>query len=262
MQILTESRRSRDRDSRSPRNVVSTVTATEIATTAPAASRIAARIDGRELRGTDSRIYRLAVTDQKPVRPRTGWLYIAVAIRDERGQPSKSPLMMGIVSGGGRLVMPWLECRLYPTVEMAGGGAVLDARAAGLEAGLVNLIGTLVPPGGHLMIEYESPGQNETHAELLLQVPPAASYLGSLMFRAGFRGDFKDWYISEGGHEGPRKLQANKSPNRAEARAALRRHRGELTAFVRRVLPESRAEAAVVKRAQGRARAILKELRG
>lgn len=261
MQILTESGRSKRRDSRSPRTAEPTVTSTEIATTAPAAQRIAAQIDGRELRGADSRSYRLTLTDQKPVRPRTGWLYIAVAIRDESGRPSKTPLMMGIVSGGGRLVMPWLECRLYPTVEMAD-GSTLDARAAGLEAGLVSLIGKLVPPGGHLMVEYESPGQNETHAELLLRVPPAASYLGSLMFQAGFRGDFRDWYISEGGHEGPRKLQANKSPNPAEARAALRRHRAELAAFVRRGLPEGGAEAAVVRRAQERARTILRELRG
>jgi hypothetical protein len=227
---------------------------------ASTALALAARIDGRELRGADSQRYRLAVTDQKPVRPRTGWLYFAIAVRDRNGVPSTSPLMMGIVSGGGRLVMPWFEGRLYPTLQMAG-GALLDARAAGLEAGLVNLLGTLVPPGGHLMLEYESPGQNETHTALLLRVPPAASYLGSLMFRAGFRGDLKDWYIFEGGHEGPRKLQANKSPNPAEARAALRRHRTELAAFIKRPLPASPHDAAVVAPAQARARAILNEFR-
>ena len=255
MKILTESRRSGGRHARPAPIQRSTLAATE-----PASSHIAAQLDGGVLRGADSRTYEIAVTDLKPVRPRTGWRYIAVAVKDQNGEPSRSPLMMGIVSGGGRRVMPWFECRLYPTVEMAD-GATLDARAAGLEAGIVNLMGTLIPPGGHVMIEYESPGQNETHAELLLRVPPAASYLGSLMFRAGFRGDFKDWYISEGGHEGPRKLQANKSPNAAEARAAQQRHRTELAAFVRRPLPESASDAAIVARAKKRASALLKEIR-
>src|SRR5260370_24266678 len=100
------------------------------------------------------------------------------------------------------------------------------------------------------MIEYESPGQHETHAELLLRVPPVASYLGSLMFHAGFRGDFKDWYISEGGHDGPRKLQANKSPTAAPARAAMRNHLRDLTASVKTPLPDRPEDAAGIKRAQ------------
>lgn len=228
--------------------------------TEPAAKRIAAKIEGKVLRGAGAHRYRLVLSDLKPVRLRAGWLYIAIRLSDAGGQSSKSPLMMGIVSGGGRGVMPWVECRIYPAVECAD-GTILDARACGLEAALINLMGKLIPPGGHLMVEYESPGQAETHAELLLRVPPAACYLGSLMFRAGFRGEFKDWYISEGGHEGPRKLQANKSPTPAAARAAMRNHIAELTAFAKRPLPASLADAAVVARAQARARELLKELR-
>jgi hypothetical protein len=228
--------------------------------TQPEAKRIVAEIEGKVLRGASAHRYRLIVSDLKPVRPRVGWLYITIALSDAGDRLSKSPLMMGIVSGGGRRVMPWVECRIYPALEWAD-GAILDARACGLEAALINLIGELIPPGGHLMVEYESPGQVETHAELLLRVPPAACYLGSLMFRAGFRGEFKDWYISEGGHEGPRKLQANKSPTLAAARAAMRNHVTELTAFAKRPLPDSPSDAAVVAGAQGRAREMLKELR-
>jgi len=231
-----------------------------MSSTEPAAKHIAAKFEGEVLKGADSRRYRLVVSDLKPVRPRAGWLYIAIALINPGGQRSKTPLMTGIVSGGGRGVMPWFECRLNPAVEWPD-GSTLDARACGLEAGLVNLIGKIIPPGGHLMVEYETAGQNETHAELLLRVPPAASYLGSLMFRAGFRGEFKDWYISEGGHEGPRKLQANKSPTATAARAAMRTHRTELTAFAKRSLPGNPADAAVVARAQARARTLLAELR-
>ncbi len=171
--------------------------------------------------------------------------------------------MTGIVSAGGRGVEPWIECRLYPIVASGPGDSPadsIDARALGLEAGMVELLGDLIPPGGHLMIDYENPGQEETFAELGLRVPPSASYLGSLMFQAGFRGEFKDWYFSEGGHEGPRKLQGNKSPDQAAARRALANHRSELSAFVARGLPSDHAQAEIVRRAQTRARRLLKIL--
>ena len=156
--------------------------------------------------------------------------------------------------------MPWFELRLSPSVELPD-GSTLDARTAGLEAEFVKLIGRLVPDGGHLMIDYESAGQSATHAELLLRVPPAASYLGFLMYQAGFRGEFKDWYISEGGHEGPRKLQANKSPTQAAARLAQRTHRTDLEAFMKRPLPKGDDDSATIQRARERARTILKDLR-
>ena len=137
----------------------------------------------------------------------------------------------------------------------------IKARALGLEARMIDLMGELIPAGGHLMIDYENPGQEETFAELGLRVPPPASYLGSLMFQAGFRGDFKDWYFSEGGHEGPRKLQANKSPDRAAARRAIANHRRELSAFVARKLPPDTAQAEIVAGAQTRARELLRHLK-
>jgi len=224
-----------------------------------AAGRLATQFDGAVLR-TSAANYRLALTALKRVQRRAGWLYFALALDKPTAAASQTPFARGIFSGGGRGVRPWFEMRLYPTVTTADGGT-FDARAAGLEAEFLKLIGTLIPPGGHLMIEYESPGQNATHAELLLRVPPAATALGFLMFQAGFRGEFKDWYISEGGHEGPRKLQANKSPSGAAARQALRDHRTSLAAFIERPLPINGADAAVIRPCRERARIILKQLR-
>jgi hypothetical protein len=82
------------------------------------------------------------------------------------------------------------------------------------------------------------------------------------MFAAGFRGHFKDWYISEGGHEGPRKLQANKSPNPIAAREALQANLAQLEQFIEEQLPETTEDATLVARAQDRARALLKEFKG
>lgn len=226
----------------------------------PTALVLAGMLDHSELRDAGGAVWRAEVVSARPVRPRAGWHYLTVAIARDGGAPSASPLMTGILSGGGRGVKPWCECRLYPEVRTAD-GAPLDARGAGLEAALVARLGEIIPDGGHLMAEYESPGQERTHAELLLRVPPAASYLGALMFEAGFRGAFKDWYISEGGHEGPRKLQANKSPNPGAARAALREHERELSEFLKRRLPENLRDAEIVRTAQGRARRILAVIR-
>ncbi len=219
------------------------------------AEALAKPIDGRKVGK-----FSLAVADLRPIRPRAGWLYIRVLVRNMRGKLSASPLMTGIVSGGGRGVQAWFECRIFPTVDFPNGGEI-DARAVGLEAGIIALLAELIPAGGHLMVDYENRGQEETFAELNLRVPPAASYLGSLMFGAGCRGAFKDWYFSEGGHEGPRKLQANKSPDPAAARRALANHRRELTEFVARKPPADPAQAEIVARAQSRARALLKVCR-
>jgi hypothetical protein len=224
----------------------------------PIAKQIATRLGNSQLHDTGGRVFRLELRDLREVRPRAGWFQFSLALRDSDGQASRTPIMAGIVSGGGRGVMPWFEGRVYPTVEFAQ-GEQLDARKAGLEAELIQLLGGLVPAGGHLMLEYESPGQGDTHRELLLRVPPAATPLGALMFRAGFRGHFKDWYISEGGHEGPRKLQANKSPNPKAASEALHSNLEELRRFVKRPLPENSEDAVLVARAQQRARELLKE---
>jgi hypothetical protein len=227
----------------------------------PLGKQIAGQLGSGVLRDISGRIFQLYLAELAEVRLRAGWFRFSLALRDSNGTLSQTPLMVGIVSGGGRGVMPWFEGRINPQVQLAG-GAQLDARTAGLESALIELIGTLVPAGGHLMLEYESPGQTETHRELLLRVPPAATYLGSLMFLAGFRGHFKDWYISEGGHEGPRKLQANKSPNAAAARDAMRANLEELKGFLRRPLPTNAEDAALIARAQGRARSLVKDFGG
>ena len=212
------------------------------------------RIDSRQIG-----IFSLVVAEARPIQPRAGWLHIKIALRDRSGAISSSPIATGIASGGGRGVKPWLECRLLSTVEFADRNAV-NARSMGLEAEIVEVLSGLIPPGGHLMLDYEHPGQEETFAELTLGVPPTATYLGSLMFRAGCRGEFKDWYFSEGGHEGPRKLQANKSPDAASRQRAMRQHLRQLRAFIRGPIPSADRDAAIITRAKARARLLLKEI--
>jgi hypothetical protein len=225
------------------------------------ARQIAEKLAHSRLSAQGGQSFELVITDLREVRHRAGWLRITLNVLDHNGRPARTSLLTGIISGGGRGVMPWLEVSIKPDIEFDGGER-LNGRATGIESALMKLIGTLVPAGGHLMIEYESPAQRETHRELLLRVPPAATYLGALMFEAGFRGHFKDWYISEGGHEGPRKLQGNKSPNAAVAAKALHANLEELKEFLKRSLPQNSQDAAVIARAQDRARSLLNEFGG
>ncbi|HEV3108960.1 MAG TPA: DUF1122 family protein [Candidatus Binataceae bacterium] len=216
----------------------------------------------REIDGQRMGRFCLKVTGIRPVRPRAGWLYVDIDLADPQGEASISHFVTAIVSGGGRGVKQWVECRIFPQVELpvdADDGQIVDARKLGLEAGFISLLGRLIPDGGHLMIDYDSGGQDLTLAELVARVPPVASYLGELMFRAGFRGQFKDWYFSEGGHEGPRKLQANKSPHPAAARTALAEHLQMLKQFVRRPLAQEEPARSLIGNAIARARRLIKD---
>ncbi|MFQ5743356.1 MAG: DUF1122 family protein [Acidobacteriota bacterium] len=78
-----------------------------------------------------------------------------------------------------------------------------------LEVPLFQLLRQLVPANSHLSIAYETELHRDTQVGLMSGVPPVATPLGWAAWSAGFNGGFKDWHISEGGHEGPKKLQAN-----------------------------------------------------
>ena len=120
----------------------------------PIAQQIAQRLGSARLSAKDGRAFELVFIELQEVRPRAGWLRFVPTVPDEVVSRREPPSMTGLISGGGRGVMPWCEGRIYPWLEFANGER-FDAREAGLEAELIRLIGTLVPAGGHLMLEYE-----------------------------------------------------------------------------------------------------------
>ena len=69
------------------------------------------------------------------------------------------------------------------------------------------------------MAEYESRPRTSTARALAAGVPPVATPLGALLFDLGCGVAFRDWYISEGGREGPRKLQGLPRDERVSTRA-------------------------------------------
>lgn len=116
------------------------------------------------------------------------------------------PVLFGLQNSGPYPGYNWVEVTDFQgRVPVAGGGEVEVPE--GIDLRIVETLARLVPPGGHLMMEYDSPHRAMTARSLAAGVPPAATPLGAIMFAAGCGVAFTDWYISEGGREGPRKLQ-------------------------------------------------------
>jgi hypothetical protein len=145
-----------------------------------------------------------------------GSRYFQLFLADEQGRLAQEALALGLHNSGRYPAFNWVELTRYESIQRFDGDA-LDLAECGLDLPLFEMLSNLVPPGGHIMVEYDSPGQRASERVLTLGYPQAASPLGYLMFQSGCR-SYRDWYISEGGREGPRKLQGFKPWNDEIAR--------------------------------------------
>lgn len=198
----------------------------------PSGDRIPlADVDGRRLGR-----FTLVLCDVKGLR-RSGWREFSLRLKDDQGTLLRQPVIGGIFSKGGKDgVRGWLDIDYWEEIAFGDGepdGSRLSLRTERLDRELFRLLGEAIPPGGHLMVSYE--GDQEVHRETLLSlaqgVPPAATPLGSLIFFGGFR-YVKDWYLAEGGMEGPRKLWGEKAPDAAWERAFGQKTRKQLLPFL------------------------------
>lgn len=149
-----------------------------------------------------------------------GASYFQLYLVDAAGRLSQQPFAQGLCNRGRYPAYNWVEFVRYDA-RPAFDGDTVDLAARGLDRQLFRWLGDLLPPGGHLMVEYESPTQRETERILSLGYPAAASPLGVLLLEAGCL-SFRDWYIPEGGREGPRKLQGFKPLDEEQARQRAR----------------------------------------
>lgn len=160
-----------------------------------------------------------------------GSRYFQLFLADAQGRLAEDALALGLFGAGPFPAFNWVELTQY-NESLTFGGETLDLWEAGLEPPLFAALSALVPAGGHMMVEYDSPTHRPTERILTLRYPQAMSPLGYLLFEAGAR-SYRDWYISEGGREGPRKLQAFKPLNETIAR--------EKTDILRREVSEALA---------------------
>jgi hypothetical protein len=163
-----------------------------------------------------------------------GASYFQVFLRLADGRLSGEPLLLGLHNSGRYPAYNWIDVIRYEDSAAFEGGEGLDLAAGGLDRRLFRLLGQLIPAGGHLMVEYESEGQRPTERMLSLGVPPVATPLGYLFFLSGCGASFRDWYISEGGREGPRKLQGFRPLDAEDARRKAQSMAEELRQFLAR----------------------------
>ena len=160
-----------------------------------------------------------------------GSRYFQLFLADSAGRLADGALALGLHNSGAYPGFNWIEMSQYQERPRFG-ERELSLWDSGLDEPLFQALSGLVPAGGHLMVEYDSPGHRATERILALRYPVAASPIGFRMFGAGVR-SYRDWYIAEGGREGPRKLQGFKPLNAeiaAEKTAALRAELEEMLA--------------------------------
>jgi hypothetical protein len=152
-----------------------------------------------------------------------GSRYFQLLVADADGHLCDDVLALGLHNTGPFPAFNWIEMTQYREV-LGIRGKTLDLATMRLDGDLFTLLAQFVPPGGHIMVEYDSPTHRATERMLTLGLPPVCSPIGYLMCGIGCR-SFRDWYISEGGREGPRKLQGFMPLNeeiRLEKEAKLR----------------------------------------
>lgn len=171
----------------------------------------------KNLHGKRVNGYMLRLEEVKQLRF-SGWKGFKLYVRDSCGILSESPVIKGIYSVGGKDgVKSWMDLEYYEELEFLDEKETKDILILslnGLDRKLFKYLGNIIPPGGHLMVSYEGKQiiHTDTIKSLSIGIPPVATALGFLIFQGGFQ-LIKDWYLAEGGHEGPRKLWGEKAPN-------------------------------------------------
>ncbi len=186
-----------------------------------------ARLDGA-LVGEDVRLH----VELGP-RNHVGSTYFRLYLVTGELGPLVEPVVFGLQNEGPYPGYNWLEIIEWRDLLTLADGRSVEV-PAGIERLVFQRLGDLVPPGGHLMAEYDSPSRVVTARALYMKVPPIATPLGALLAAAGCGVAFKDWYISEGGREGPRKLQGFRALDREHSRVRTAEMVATLEAFLER----------------------------
>jgi hypothetical protein len=216
-------------------------------------------LNGKELNG-----YRVCLGQVKQLRL-SGWKGFKLHLEDPDGILSTAPVVEGIYSSGAKDgVKPWLDLVYLEELEFLQeekGKESLNLSLKGLDRKLFKYLGEIIPPGGHLMVSYEEEHgiHIDTVESLRLKIPPVLTPLGLLIFLAGFQ-YVKDWYLAEGGHEGPRKLWGEKAPDESWAKNFYEKTAEQVFQFLKRT--PNPAYKGLEQKARTRSEEVLKITKG
>lgn len=204
--------------------------------------------------------YTLHLLEIKPLRL-SGWSGFELHLQNPQGLFSRQYVIKGIYSVGGKDgVHPWMDLDYREDLEFAENDEIKDTLSLSrshLDQKLISILGLAIPPGGHLMVSYEG-DQNihkQTIKSLSKKIPPVLTPLGHLLFMAGFQ-YIKDWYLSEGGFEGPRKLWGEKAPDEKWTQIFVDKTTRQIKEFLEQKSPPISAE--LEEEADQRAKIILR----
>jgi hypothetical protein len=193
----------------------------------------------------------------------SGRTYFNIYFQDAHGRLSEGPVIdKALYSVGGKGVLPWIEIGYYrPEVifkkEKVDLPETTNIAFTDQEWKLFKLLGDFIPAGGHMMMPYDlddNPLSRMTFAAIQKNIPIVATPIGFLLFRTGFTIPFRDWYIPEGGHEGPRKLQFEKPLTDERERVVGQQIIDQLTVFIEQ-FPEAK-DVELVRRCKDNAREV------
>ena len=180
-----------------------------------------------------------------------GSRYFQLWVADGDGRLCDDLLALGLHNTGPFPAFNWIEMTQYREVLRIG-SETLDLPTTRLDGALFALLAQFVPPGGHIMVEYDSPTHRATERMLTLGFPPVCSPIGYLMFGIGCR-SYRDWYIAEGGREGPRKLQGFMPLNEEIKGEKTSLLRGQLEQFLSRSRAQDHGQWGVLARRNAQA---------
>lgn len=156
----------------------------------------------------------------------------AFLFSDQLGR-TEQPILHGLYRTASSTSPPLVEVTDYARhLPVTAGGSVEIPE--GIELRIVGALGALVPPGGQLVIEYDSSARGSTAAALAASVPPVATPLGAMMFAAGCGVAFRDRGAAAGGRAGRRRLCGFRALDAAHEKRRAREMLEELDAFMRR----------------------------
>lgn len=212
--------------------------------------------------------YTLHLREVKQLRF-SGWKGFKLYVRDSCGFLSGSPVIKGIYSVGGKDgVKAWMDLEYNEELKFLKEKEIKDnliLSSNSLDQKLFKYLGNIIPPGGHLMVSYE--GEQIIHTDTIkslnIGIPPVATALGFLIFQGGFQ-LIKDWYLSEGGHEGPRKLWGEKAPNDTWAQTFYKNTAQQVVQFLERKhnLAHKELQESAIQRSRGILESIKKQYKG
>lgn len=187
-------------------------------------------LDGRELDGARLRLGELAARSYAEQH------HFELHLERD-GRRSERPILHGLVSAGrpAQHISGWIDAFYGGVARFQGAG--VELAAIGLEEPLFRAIGEVIRPGGWLGLAYETLGEDtrllrETRRALERGVPAIATPIGWLLHVAGCGLHIRNWYISEGWREGPRKLQGFKPSHDESRQAGAREATDELRRFL------------------------------